>query len=377
MNRPELTVEEIGRPDELAACAEAWETLADRAGGDLFQTYEWVSTWLDVFWRDRPIRVLLVRDRGDLVGLAPFLNDKEGEALCGNSLALPIHPQIRRTDILAASDHDRIAEAILSFFHEHVGRVNLSMLVPRDSAMLSALSQVAERGGGGTVVRPETVSPLVRFDGDWDTYLQSRPRRVRKELKRKMRRAEKTGGVEWTVAKGPDEVDAAVAAVFQVEEHSWKESQGESISDNQDLREFFFRFARVAADRGWLRIHLLHLDGEPIAYIYGVVRGGHYYALKTSYDQKHRDLSPGIVLFGHALQDAASQGYGTFEFLGEDQRWKHELATESWPHAIACVVSRKNLRCSTCSVYQRRLKPELKRRLPAAVSWGKRVLGRN
>ena len=44
----------------------------------MFDSYEWVTTWLESFWKDRPIAFLFVRDGRSLAGVLPLLSDSDG-----------------------------------------------------------------------------------------------------------------------------------------------------------------------------------------------------------------------------------------------------------------------------------------------------------
>ena len=64
---------------------------------------------------------------------------------------------------------------------------------------------------------------------------------------------------------GGARLDEGLAEVIRVEELAWKGGRGTAIASQQDTREFYGDVARWAAERGWLRIHMLRLDGDPIA----------------------------------------------------------------------------------------------------------------
>lgn len=364
-----LTVESIDQPGDLATFAGQWSGLVERADGDLFQTPEWITTWLEVFWRDRPLAFVVLRQGGEWAGLAPFLRDRDGTLWCAGTLVPPIHPHVRGTDLLASIDRHTVVEEVISYLHRGNGRPKLALHVRGDSPTLAALPRVTAAEGMCSLVRPESSSPWVRLGPTWKGYLDSRTRHVRRELNRKMRRLEKTEHLEWSVIEGPRSLDAAIADVLHVDARSWKVQRGESIAGHPSLEAFYSQLASICAARGWLRLHLMHVNGEAIAYIYGVVHRNRYYALKTSYDQEFRALSPGIALFGHALRDAVEQGYDSFEFLGEEARWKLELATGSRPYVYVCVVPARDLRCRSCHFIHTRLKPTIKRRFPSVVRW--------
>ena len=111
-----------------------------------------------------------------------------------------------------------------------------------------------------------------------------------------------------------------------------------------------------------------------MAHLLGVAHRGTYYALKTSYDEAYRAWSPGIVLFQHAIRKAFEDGLATFDFLGDDSRWKGELANDRRAHVDACAFAGSALRCRWDRARVARIKPFLEERAPALVALRRRVL---
>jgi CelD/BcsL family acetyltransferase involved in cellulose biosynthesis len=124
------------------------------------------------------------------------------------------------------------------------------------------------------------------------------------------------------------DVDAAMRDVLEIERNSWKQDQGSSFTADGSVARFYANLARACAGRGWLRLHLLYLDGQPVAHVFGVRHGKSFLALKTSYDRRFRSASPGVGLMLEAVERAFGEGAAMVEFLGDEARWKAEFATE-------------------------------------------------
>ncbi len=88
----------------------------------------------------------------------------------------------------------------------------------------------------------------------------------------------------------------------------------------------------MLVDEGWFLPFWLDLDGQTIAFIYGAIFDGTYFALKTSFIKEHSKLSPGIRLFHEAVGHAFQAGLRRFDFVGQTSRWKEEWATGSLEH---------------------------------------------
>jgi CelD/BcsL family acetyltransferase involved in cellulose biosynthesis len=360
------SIERITSAQELSSYQAEWQQLVDSSSGvSVFQTYEWITEWLDCFWKDRPLAFLLVKKNGTPVALAPLLRDESGELWCKRSLVSPVNPHSKHGDLIGPSDGVECLGGLLNFLCSEYGSFRLAFKQSgRDSKWIGSLEALAEEHGLGAVIKGESAVPVVRIEGDWPSYLKSRSKHLRREMRRKLRKLEAAGDVRWSTVTDRAECEAALEDVFEIERHSWKQDTGESFTAEQGLDRLYGNFARRAAERGWLRLHLLHLDSRPIAHIYGFEFKGAYHAVKTSYDQSYQHLSPGVSLFEYALRDAFEQRYQVFDFLGHASRWKNELSNEVRLERNVCFFPKGSVRCRTCKWYRDELKPTVKARLP-------------
>ncbi len=374
-----LRVEEINDIDLLADYREAWESLLSRSSNrDLFGSYEWLISWLNAFWRGKPIAFLFVWRAERLVGLIPLIQDIAGELWCPKTLTLPVNPQTRREDIVCEGEPDEIIDAALGYLRQRGQPVKVGLKrVLEDAATLRVVPEVAAHHHMLTTTKPDTEAPILEFEKDWQSYLSSRSRHFRSELRRKRKAMIQAGRAEWRVVSVPEEVDAAMDEVFSIERDSWKEGEHTSLTTESGLETFFRDLALRCARSGWLRIYLLQLDSRSIAHVFGVIFDGQLYALKTSYRQGYRQLSPGAVLFGHIVEDGFTQGYRLLDFLGDSARWKNEMATGARQHASMCIFSSRLPKCRFCRLLEHTVKPTVKEKASFATPlarWASRWL---
>jgi CelD/BcsL family acetyltransferase involved in cellulose biosynthesis len=365
-----MRVEEVTDRARLAALQGPWRKLIESAPqGDMFQTCEWVTSWLDCFWIDRPISFLFVWEGEELVGLAPLLRDRDATVACRNSMSLPVNAHSRRLGVLYKGDPSAVLKAILEHARTSGQTVRLTLRQSLEDAPLpSVLPIVARRMQLASMQLPSRICPFVRIDSTWEEYLASRPAQVSRELKRKVRKIERDWKAVWTIASTPAECARAMDDIRAIERKSWKEGNGTSLTAEQSAVRLYEDFAPRFAQAGWLRIYLLHLDGVPVAHILGAEFRREYYALKTSYDQDFRLASPGQALFFTALKDSFERKLTAFDFLGDESRWKSELANAERRHVDVCAHSRFDPHCSWHTLLETTLKPLAKELAPGLVA---------
>jgi CelD/BcsL family acetyltransferase involved in cellulose biosynthesis len=357
-----LRVEEVQRANELHRYRRDWEELVARSeSGSFFLTYEALTTWLDCFWKDRAISFLFVRSGESLVGLALLLLDGENGHWCSGAMVFPTNARPGRANLLHANDPEPILEAVISHLHSTRRRVRLALReVEGHTALVAAFPKVAARHRLSFMKLQASSSPFVLIDTDWESYLGARPKRVRNELKRKRRRIERAGQVDWVIRTGREPLEETIELLSRIESRSWQGRDRDVFAADHPEARAIRELARACAARGWLRVHMLFFDSAPVAYIYGILHRGEYHAIRTAYDIEYRDLSPGQVIFGFALEEAFSKGLKAFDFLGVETRWKNEFATDSREHVNICAFPRSSGKCQCCRAYQQHAKPLLK-----------------
>ena len=82
---------------------------------------------------------------------------------------------------------------------------------------LRAAVRPAAMAGGErhSLVRRKADTPIIRLEGDWETYLASRPKHLQREVRRKSRKLEANWEVAWSTVSdaAAQERDQLVLAV--------------------------------------------------------------------------------------------------------------------------------------------------------------------
>lgn len=306
--------------------AAVWADVEASVGAGLFGTSLWVRTWHRHFGRGLSPAVAVGFRGGRPVGLAPLLAPSPGRRV------FPVNFLSPRGGLLVRSeDAPDFAANLLGSLRARGISLGLRG-VPVGSDTERTLTSVARDNGYLSHARASRVSPFIAIESSWDDFYAGRPRKVTHEWERKMRKLERAGEVRvLRFEKGMD-ADRLVEEFDAVERRSWKEDSGTSMSQRGAVL-FYRQLAEALARRGEFAPYWLELDGCVIAFIYGVVHGGTYYAMKTSYDRESSKLSPGVRLFHEAVRDAFGAGLALFDFLGERARWKDQWATGWTEHA--------------------------------------------
>jgi CelD/BcsL family acetyltransferase involved in cellulose biosynthesis len=342
-----FTLELLVDPRELAG-AEDWNVLAGVAGSP-FLTVEWLTAWWRVFGSGRFTCLVLRDGRGSLRAGACC------RRIAGGRLAAAANAHTGDWDVVATDPQARRAlwQALAGL---GAGAVHLPGI--RSRASLEEADSEFRARGYRTVQATGIRSPYLELPATWEELLASLSRNHRSQLGRRRRALEREGRLVFrTTVAGDEQLERDLAAFFRVESSGWKSGAGTAILSDPRSERLYSDFAKSAAAAGWLRLHLLELDGVAVAADLDCAFAGGMFLIKTGFDERYGRFSPGLVLRGEVLRAALGEGARFYDFLGGPDSYKLRWTTVLRPRAAirAYRGARRPL-----ALYHARLRPVLK-----------------
>lgn len=313
---------------EHAALQEQWLELLlasapDSLALDVTTTAEWSESLRHSHLDGSPMRVAVAREGEAVTGIFPYFRQVERVRGLPCRKLLAISQLYSGRNRLLSREPRAFADALLdALLRDEPPWDWLSVTLGEGSESLLGLSEAAARRGLDVEVVSVAESPYIELPEDWDRYFDSLGKKFRWLLRNSRKKLSEAGRLEYRAYRSEAEVPALLEAIYEIEKASWKEDSGSSITLNASQQRFYELFSPAAARRGWLSGHVLTLDDEPIAYIYGIQLGAVFHDLKESYKQAVRDHSPGHVLKMFAMPDMIADGVRVYDFCGKCDAFK-------------------------------------------------------
>lgn len=154
----------------------------------------------------------------------------------------------------------------------------------------------------------------------WEDYLAGRRGKMRSDIKRMIKRLQQAGA-SMRIARDVSEVDQAVTDYRVVYSRSWKQ--------DEPHEGFVPGLIRACAERGWLRLGLLHIGERPIAAQLWIVAHRRALIFKVAYDEDFKEYSPGTVLTAHLMRHVLDdEKVNEVDFLSGDDPYKRSWMSE-------------------------------------------------
>jgi CelD/BcsL family acetyltransferase involved in cellulose biosynthesis len=236
-----------------------------------------------------------------------------------------------RFDMLAEDG----ASAGLAFFSYLAADKNWDMLRITDvpaGGNAWHLFRAAEKAGLPVGTWESQCSPYLMLPASYEQLLAGLNSHFRANLRRHRRRLEGMGTVSVDRVTACENLQERLEECFSIEQKSWKGLEGTAILQDVKTLGFYTELAHTAASQDYLSLFLLKLNGQPIAFHYGLTYGRTYFMLKVGFDVAFEAGSPGLVLLEEIIKDCIGRGLKTCDFLGMDMPWKKDWSKETNRH---------------------------------------------
>jgi CelD/BcsL family acetyltransferase involved in cellulose biosynthesis len=192
---------------------------------------------------------------------------------------------------------------------------------------------------GAEPIRAEATPELGIETADWDEFLASCSSNFRGQIRNRRRRLERDHDLRFQLADDPERLEADMDALFRLHELRYGAAEKGLGAFSHELASFHRDFARQALEKGWLRLWIAYLDGEPAAAWYGFRLGGADWFYQSGRDPKYDKQSVGFVLMTQTLQDAVSSGMTTYKLLLGAEEYKKRFSNRE-PEVETYAVTR-------------------------------------
>lgn len=173
------------------------------------------------------------------------------------------------------------------------------------------------------------VAPFVDCRLDWDSYWASRGKNMRSNLlstERKLHdsRVEVLHLADWK------DIEPLRETIYEVEASGWKGRQGTAMAQKESVKSFYDQLLADFAKRALLRLFVLKIAGEVVAFELNTLYRGVLTAMKGGFRESYAKLSPGQLLRHRFLPWAfANPEVLFYDMLGPASETKTRWATGS------------------------------------------------
>ncbi len=296
----------------------------------VFVLPEWLQVWWQVFGAGNKMRLRVVREGDKAIGVAPLMVKDDVALLIGDTdvcdyVDFIVTPGLEKEFFNVVLDDLKKAG---------IRRLDLKHVRP-DSAVVTALAPLAQSRGFKVATVKDNVSLEMDLPPSFDDYMAGLDTKQRHEVRRKLRRLNEEGTIDYRFVNEGPELSSIMDTFFKM----FVESRQDKASFMTEKMGSFFRLlADAMARAGLLRLGVLALDGKPLAEIMCFDYQGCMYLYNSGYDPRYVSLSAGLLSKVLAIKDSIEKGRKKFDFLKGEETYKHHLGGREVP-LFRCTIT--------------------------------------
>jgi CelD/BcsL family acetyltransferase involved in cellulose biosynthesis len=321
-------VEMLTQAEEFEHLRSEWDELLSSSPSDsVFLTWEWMFTWWKHLSGRRRLSILTVRSAGQLIAIAPLARRPPDFGRLAPFSAL----EFLGTGVVGSDYLDLIVRAgreqdALAALAGHLaqGQIMLGLSqVRKGSSLALDLAGRIEQHGWGMSDATTSVCPYIDLAGrTWESYLAGLGSSHRANLNRRLRNLNRGSVLTFVEACNEGERREFLTHLIALHTLRRREMGGSETFQTPGLLAFHEEFTRLALQRGWLRLFLLHLNERPVAALYGLRYGRTFYFYQSGFDPAYAKQSVGLVAMGLTIRKALEEGAAEFDLLHGDETYK-------------------------------------------------------
>jgi CelD/BcsL family acetyltransferase involved in cellulose biosynthesis len=314
-----LQLELIRDNERLLQFAPEWCAFARcRPASTPFQLPDWLLTW----WRhfgSGSARVFVFRDAA-CVGVLPcFLHHWNGAqqlTLVGSGISDYLDPILSPPDQPATLDCLR-QHLSLSDEWEVCDWQDLAQNTPFN-ALSGDMWQLYQR--------EEVPCSEAALSGTFEQYWDTRPRHLRRNVRRYADKARQNGFLEFHVTRDAD--PELMQALFRLHAARWQRRGESGMVEANHSAEFLLDIARQFATQNMLRVFSLRYQGGIAAVILAFAYQDRIYGYLTGFDPAYRQFSLASVLLFEAVRECYREGFRAWNFCRGNEPYKAEWGAQ-------------------------------------------------
>lgn len=277
----------------------------------------WLHAWRQAFAPENQLYFLTGWQDDQVIGIAPLIFTGQTASIIGSTDVCDY------VDFIIAPDGgDDFCAALLDDLKQRgIGFLDLVSVRP-DSVVMTSMSELAQQQGYEVVCTEDDVTLERDLPGTWDEYLQYMNKKQRHEVRRKMRRLEEEGILNYRLIEDAGDLPG-FTDIFLKQFVESREDKADFMSP--EMERFFRSMTGIIFEAGLLRPSILELDNIPVAALLAFEYDDVVYLYNSGFDPKYSSLSVGVTSKALCIKNSIERGKKRFDFLKGDEHYKYHL----------------------------------------------------
>ncbi len=359
MSEKKLQVTCLRRPEDFRALRTEWSRLlAQSKNRNVFLSWEWLYAWWEVFAEDNRLYLLTVREKGNLIGVAPLMLTLYKKAFFTLRVLRCIGTPQSDIGGLLALRNEAVSQAVADYLERHKEEwyVLEMNVLPTETFRTELFA---------SVFSPKKYLSIRRYDehfylplhGTWDEYMGRLSKNMRRNLRRRVKRANELGKLRYRRYFGDNLEWTHFLTLFELNE----KGKFPEIYRSSKNKAFLEKIYALTKDQ-WLQVEMLYLDNQAIAFQCGFLFDQKYQDWRGGYDRDYEKLGAGKLLMMFSIEDNYKRAVQEVDFLRGAYAYKADWRPQKRKFVDWRIFRKDSKEALAAYFWLKELKPRLKRK---------------
>ncbi len=328
-----LTIERLRDVDSLETLKEEWNALLDKSQTKTVElTYEWQMTYWKYFHEDAELFVLIIREAGVVVALAP-LKQTHTRFLGINvsRLELIAAAESNYQDLIIGKSNEDVLTCVFDYLLKPSEGWDVLRLehIPETSPTTAFLRNRLDSDSLRGLTAVEKCMLLEVNHTTVESAEQRRKNRARRGLAPQVRKLERDlGKVSLRRSSTTDRFETDLSMFFDLHRKRWNSTETPSMFNQACYREFYLEATHQLTAKGQIELLTLVAGEVQLAQMLNFIFGKNIVGQLLAYDVDYLKYSPELVLLELYVTQLSANGAETMDFGSYNsykERWTNRL----------------------------------------------------
>ena len=325
-----MEVRVIRTSDEFESLSKPWERLLERSSyRNVFLTFEWLFTWWRCCGIRHKLRIVLVYDNGELVGIAPLMISKEYGF---RRLSFISTGSADFEDFIIESDENgrsRVIELIFGTLLKDSDWDIFKLQGIREDSPNFPFFQLLSNNACDfknccfEMTAHQDGAFYIDTSGQVEDYFGTLRRRFLSDTRRLKARLFKLGNVNFCDGSLETErISTILEKHIELHVSRRRSVKTRSMFEDPSVRHFFKHVAIAFARNGWLDLAFIEVNNTFAATHLGYKYGGHFFSYTLGLDDQYLECGIGRLMFFYLIERCFKDNFRTFDFMLGGEKYK-------------------------------------------------------
>jgi len=345
-----FTIDIVMNEAEFDALKMEWNHLVDQANIRIYQTFFWLRTWWKHFGQYADLHIVLIRNNGRLVGVAPLYLEKYSYLkiykyrylrMIGSTIPQKsVHMSFYKygmsdyLDFIVQPDFEqKVADLFIKHLQSDQCSFDIAVLLdaPTGSFIARFLVPKLKENNVRISVRRSEQCPYIELPDQPDKFLKSLDSSTRYKIRRSDRAVTEKKLIRIYDESSLEKIPIVLKDLIRLHQQRWHNKNEPGVFADPRYSSFLFDVSQEAAKYDYLWLITAYHGSDCIAINCNFEFKGRIYDYVKAFDDQHEmsTYRPGMAILYAIIKRAIDQQIPVVDLLRGDESYKMKLTDKA------------------------------------------------